>query len=587
MAYIRGRKAIRTCLLGFVWSWWRNASWHVLRRHRDKFAYAPHGKNKKLCSPLRGRARYPHLGQSDSQEIITSADRLKDLPNKTDGNMCEIKMAVGPRNPTIVRACGFRPREHLDARWGYSLFIRESAANAQILPGHTVVTQGRDRDEGAKRVAGSKGTEVGRWTKGLLSNVTYSCRIIRWMKWEKKCKTYTVNLDALPDLAKCESHSTLQRTHHMVLGNRRPNVHREMFQPFALLAVVGRGGSRKPKCRKYQEVSGTLTPEEMRDSKESTPIETKNNIIGQALGNNRVFKHKGQRTRNPGRDGDEESFRAHSGNAPAYGSMHALKTLFDGIPNTAPEHLPFLLPVFHSSLDPVEILTILERVDLSAMQTESVRLRVAQALIGLRGIVALGALRVIPSPAPVDLWPNTWQWIEFLDTYHDNLPNADVLSSTDTIFRENEQASSLIGAAVSVCVVVGRAWPDLVHADNKKAFGSLCGFFGCSLNILDHNKFDEFVAGAGNTRTDFASLVVSHIERVVPHSGTIVTEANLFQLLGIMYLVEGVFLGTFDVVFRHVLLSQGIVTALTTASQAISCSTEPEAKITLRWSSGH
>ncbi|KAJ7809255.1 hypothetical protein B0H13DRAFT_1928019 [Mycena leptocephala] len=49
-----------------------------------------------------------------------------------------------------------------------------------------------------------------------------------------------------------------------------------------------------------------------------------------------------------------------------------------------------------------------------------------------------------------------------------------------------------------------------------------------------------------------------------------------------MYVVEGVFLGTFDVMFRHVLLSQGIVTALTTASQALSCSTEPEAKITLK-----
>ncbi|KAJ7837935.1 hypothetical protein B0H13DRAFT_1912242 [Mycena leptocephala] len=51
--------------------------------------------------------------------------------------------------------------------------------------------------------------------------------------------TYTVNLDALPDLAKCEGHPTLQRTQHTILANRRPNVHGAMFEPFALLSVIG------------------------------------------------------------------------------------------------------------------------------------------------------------------------------------------------------------------------------------------------------------------------------------------------------------------------------------------------------------
>jgi hypothetical protein len=75
----------------------------------------------------------------------------------------------------------------------------------------------------------------------LRSNAKYTGRIIRWMK---RVHTYTVNLDALPDLAKCEGHSTLQRAQHTILGNRRPNVHRAMFEPFALLPVVERGGSR-------------------------------------------------------------------------------------------------------------------------------------------------------------------------------------------------------------------------------------------------------------------------------------------------------------------------------------------------------
>ncbi|KAJ7899693.1 hypothetical protein B0H13DRAFT_2029664 [Mycena leptocephala] len=277
--------------------------------------------------------------------------------------------------------------------------------------------------------------------------------------------------------------------------------------------------------------------------------------------------------------------------AAAHGSMHALSTLFDEISNVAPEHLPFLLPAFHSNLDPVEIPTMLERVDLSAMHVESVRLRVTQALIGLRGIATLGVLRVIPSPALVDLWPNAWQWIEFLDAYRDNLPSADILSSAATylvyvtvfrIFRENEQASSLIDVAGGVCVVVGRAWSGFVHADDNKGLDSVCDFLGRSFTILDHNKLDEFVVGAGDTRTDFASLVVSHIERVVPHSDTIVTQATLFQLIGLLYLVEGVFLGAFDVAVRDTLLSQGIVTALTTASRALSSSTEPNAKIALK-----
>jgi hypothetical protein len=181
-------------------------------------------------------------------------------------------------------------------------------------------------------------------------------------------------------------------------------------------------------------------------------------------------------------------------------------------------------------------------------------------------------------------------WIEFLDAYRDNLPSADILSSAATylvyvtvfrIFRENEQASSLIDATSGVCVVVGRAWSGLVHADDKR-FGLVCGFLGHSFRVLDHNKLDEFVVGAGNTRTDFASLVVSHIERVVPHSDTIVTQATLFQLIGVLYLVEGVFLGAFDVAVRDTLLSQGIVTALRTASRALSSSTEPNAKIALK-----
>ncbi|KAJ7917615.1 hypothetical protein B0H13DRAFT_1994406 [Mycena leptocephala] len=277
--------------------------------------------------------------------------------------------------------------------------------------------------------------------------------------------------------------------------------------------------------------------------------------------------------------------------AAAHGSMHALSTLFDEISNIAPEHLPFLLPAFYSSLDPVEIPTMLERVDLSAMHVESVRLRVTQALTGLRGIATLGVLRVIPSPALVDLWPNAWQWIEFLDAYRDNLPSADILSSAATylvyvtifrLFRGNEQASSLIDVAGGVCVVVGRAWSGFVHADDNKGFDSVCDFLGRSFTILDHNKLDEFVVGAGNTRTDFASLVVSHIERVVPHSDTVVTQATLFQLIGVLYLVEGVFLGAFDVAVRDTLLSQGIVTALTTASRALSSSTEPNAKIALK-----
>jgi hypothetical protein len=253
--------------------------------------------------------------------------------------------------------------------------------------------------------------------------------------------------------------------------------------------------------------------------------------------------------------------------AAAHGSMHPLSSLFDEISNVAPEHLPFLLPAFYSSLDPVEIPTMLERVDLSAMHVESVRLRVTQALIGLRGIATLGALRVIPSPAFVDLWPNAWQWIKFLDAYRDNLPSADILSSAATylvyvtvfrIFRGNEQASSLIDATVGVCVVVSRAWSGLVHADDKKGFDSVCDFLGHSFTILDHNKLDEFGVGAGNTRTDFASLVVLHIERVVPHSDTIVTQATLFQLIGILYLVEGVFAGAFDLRFEMLFCPKGL-----------------------------
>lgn len=279
-------------------------------------------------------------------------------------------------------------------------------------------------------------------------------------------------------------------------------------------------------------------------------------------------------------------------NAAAHGSAEDLSFLFEGIRFGIPRYcIPLLLPAFYSSLDPVEIPTILDRLD-SPRNVEPIGLRITRTLVGLRAIAALSMVQGIPPAAFVDLWLRIWRWIEFLDTYRDHLPGADILSDTPTyimylalfrLFQRDDEAFRLIETSAGVYAVVGRAWSLLFRAHDTAAedgsFDEVCDFLALSSGLTQQDPaiFEDLVFGTGGTRTDIASLVVLHIRRVLPNPDSTVTEATLSQLSGI----ENILIREWDDAFREALLSEGIVRALTIASRALGCSTWPRAEILL------
>ncbi|KAJ6523724.1 hypothetical protein B0H19DRAFT_1386335 [Mycena capillaripes] len=206
-------------------------------------------------------------------------------------------------------------------------------------------------------------------------------------------------------------------------------------------------------------------------------------------------------------------------NAALRGSPEALKTLLDEIPCISPEYLPLLIPAFYAGLDNDDIPTILNRLDSSTSLASiaGIRPRIAQILISLRGMLRLGSRGALPSAAMLYLWPRVWTWVKSLDTSRDNLPDND-LSDSQTYF-----------------------------------------LYIALFNLFRGNDlvWEEFVSGAG-TRAALALLVSSHIERVIPNVDTIVTEPTTYRLAGVFYILEEIFSGNWDIVFREALLYLGI-----------------------------
>ncbi|KAJ7649491.1 hypothetical protein DFH06DRAFT_1135098 [Mycena polygramma] len=122
-------------------------------------------------------------------------------------------------------------------------------------------------------------------------------------------------------------------------------------------------------------------------------------------------------------------------------------------------------------------------------------------------------------------------------------------------------------------VVVGKAWSHFVHryGEDARHLYDVCHFLSFSHVLWGNDRareqnpfpFKGLITGAGGTRTDFASLVVSHLDRVVgdPDTRQIVDSgAGILLVLGS------------DLSLRDALLVQGIVPPLTTAVLALSSS---------------
>ncbi|KAJ7649424.1 hypothetical protein DFH06DRAFT_1208212 [Mycena polygramma] len=182
------------------------------------------------------------------------------------------------------------------------------------------------------------------------------------------------------------------------------------------------------------------------------------------------------------------------------------------------------------------------------MQVDTIGVRIAQVIVCLRGISSLGVLRSIPKAALVDLWHRVWPWIEFLDQYGDNLPGLDGLPATDRyalymalfrIFRGDVRANKLMDWTSGSHLVTGRAWRYLIHTEEHEGFGDVSYVLAM---WFKHEKwdpvaFEELVIGTGGTRMALASLVVAHLQRLVPHPDSVLTEQTLPHLVGILFLI--------------------------------------------------
>ncbi|KAF7342925.1 MYND-type domain-containing protein [Mycena sanguinolenta] len=273
--------------------------------------------------------------------------------------------------------------------------------------------------------------------------------------------------------------------------------------------------------------------------------------------------------------------------AAASGSQEDALALLKDVTDVAPNYRPFLLPVIYTVLNPARIPMILSRFDSSG--SASINSDILATRFCLGGLLRLRQSKAIPIGAFADLWTVVWPWIEFLDEYEESLgvdmapamARYEVLVSLIRFLHDDESAMQLIDSTPGVHVVVARAWSYFVIHGPETGMSNVSYFIARlwkNPTTWDSAAFDELIVGAGGTRMDLASVVVSHLKRVLPHPYSRVTRDTVFYLVPIAYLV----INHQDPPFRDALSLCGIVTALTTSAQALCRSTLDDAAMPLK-----
>ncbi|KAF7346703.1 MYND-type domain-containing protein [Mycena sanguinolenta] len=283
--------------------------------------------------------------------------------------------------------------------------------------------------------------------------------------------------------------------------------------------------------------------------------------------------------------------------AAASGSEKETLVLLEKLLVVPPRHRPLLLPAFHSGLDPARIKKVLTLFD-SLGCAASVKSIIAQVEACLGAIGQLGMYNAIPHGAFVDVWENVWSWIQFLDEYQEVLFHDDVLSpairyrgflSLIRFLRSHDAVEAQIDSNLSRWGLLGRAWCHFIDAENEPDAAGLedvTHFLGIWVrpNHWNSAALEELVRGAGGTREDLASLVVSHIRYFVPRPDCVVTQQTVVHILAIICIIGSEKItghNNPDRSFQDALSGYGIVPALTTASRALSRSTPEHVKTTL------
>ncbi|KAJ6467913.1 hypothetical protein C8R45DRAFT_1019443 [Mycena sanguinolenta] len=197
----------------------------------------------------------------------------------------------------------------------------------------------------------------------------------------------------------------------------------------------------------------------------------------------------------------------------------------------------------------------------------------------------LGMHNAIPPDACVDLWRRVWPWMEFLDEYGESLVSNDFLPLQQRysaclllihFLHGTQAATRIIGTTPGLYVVVGKAWRHALARREQRPLADVSYVLGLwfERTVWDSAAFEELVTGTGGTLTDLASVVVSHLKRVLPEPDSPVTDQTIVHLAGITCIVGSqVLTGHKDNTFQDALISRGIVATLTQALRALCRST--------------
>ncbi|KAJ6501023.1 hypothetical protein C8R47DRAFT_1211297 [Mycena vitilis] len=261
--------------------------------------------------------------------------------------------------------------------------------------------------------------------------------------------------------------------------------------------------------------------------------------------------------------------------AAANGSVDALRSLQNHIP-----HMPDprqLLPVYYRVLDDRPLADLLTRLltcsssddDASFTLVFAPKLRqVISCLAGIRSIDARRALHREMSPG---FWSRIWAWIEFSDTYQENLGLQgaelselyDVFLSTIRIFSRNSATAVIVDRTPQLHVLVFRLWRRYLedsHIVDEGMFSRFCQSLRDIPGIFSDQHFEEALEGSGGSRASLAALIVRHITCVVESNASWnATDSLLFIVPAVQEKCKD------DTMFSVALVDHGIVKWLTAA----------------------
>ncbi|KAJ7761828.1 hypothetical protein B0H16DRAFT_1688436 [Mycena metata] len=235
---------------------------------------------------------------------------------------------------------------------------------------------------------------------------------------------------------------------------------------------------------------------------------------------------------------------------------------------TLPNHEALgLLPVIYANLDPMLIpsLDILDTlVPMSTLPS------LDNATKTLSCLATLARMQDFPLNAIPNLWPRSWQWIEFIHLYHSCIPalTPPEVISTHLIhsqillkFGDHPETSTAMFATEGVRRILAKGWATMVDHSFRPGEPASSTVIGIPLLALSDTKtdvhFQEVVDACGGTYKSLAFTLTKNISQVVMHSKARYASTSITPVL---YFLREIFRVSPD--FANYLLSRDIISSL-------------------------